>query len=82
MKKTYMFEVSIIDERDDPSGDTREFHLRYFTNALLSKNNGALVTFRDQFDKTHSIDPRSISIDMNVDRYIHCALPAIDLSSL
>ena len=45
----------------------------YYTNTVMSKNDGALVAFRDRFGNMHNIDPTRVSIKLNVDDKSHLA---------
>lgn len=65
--KTYMFIVYVQSETNTA------FSTGYYTNTIMSKNNGALVTFKDSMDIVHSVDPTRISIEMNVDTTTHLA---------
>ena len=62
--KTYMFLV-LIESANRVGG--------YYTNTIMSKNDGALVTFRDENGFMQSFDPATVRILMNVDYKTHLA---------
>jgi len=67
MKKTYMFIVYVTSETNP------KLTTGYFTNTVMSKNDGALITFRDSSDVVHNLDPLRITIKLNVDEDTHIA---------